>query len=159
MQLASSKQSKFLVLQARLRVWHYKAFPEQLHICISCTDMQSVSCGLTKPSKANNPNPPLSLLSLCILHSACADNGPKFGKFPNHVSSNYGNDSAQTWKQDREMAVDKKLAKKLAKMSEEDRAIFLEQQRLAEEENQRKKEEMLSRFLKVGGVCQNQSLT
>lgn len=80
-------------------------------------------------------------------------------EIPQHVSSNYGNDSAQTWKQDREMAVDKKLAKKLAKMSEEDRAIFLEQQRLAEEENQRKKEEMLSRFLKVGGVCQNQSLT
>lgn len=61
---------------------------------------------------------------------------------------------AQTLKQDREMAVDKKLAKKLAKMSEEDRAIFLEQQRLAEEENQRKKEEMLSRFLKVGGVSE-----
>jgi len=47
------------------------------------------------------------------------------------------------------MAVDKKLAKKLAKMSEEERAVFLEQQRLADEENQRKKEEMLSRFLKV----------
>ena len=44
---------------------------------------------------------------------------------------------------------DKKLAKKLAKMSEEDRAIFLEQQRLAEEERQRQKEEMLTRFLKV----------
>ena len=52
------------------------------------------------------------------------------------------------------MAVDKKLAKKLAKMSEEDRAVFLEQQRLAEEENQRKKEELLSRFLKVGGVSE-----
>lgn len=43
---------------------------------------------------------------------------------------------------------DKKLAKKLAKMSEEDRAAFLEQQKLQEEENQRKKEEMLLRFLK-----------
>ena len=45
--------------------------------------------------------------------------------------------------------IDKKLAKKLAKMSEEDRATFLEQMRQQEEENQRKKEEMLSRFLKV----------
>ena len=45
--------------------------------------------------------------------------------------------------------MDKKLAKKLAKMSEEERAQFLEQQRLQEEEMQRKKEEMLSRFLKV----------
>ncbi len=45
--------------------------------------------------------------------------------------------------------VDKKLAKKLAKMSEEERAAFLEQMRLAEEEAQRNKEEMLSRFLKV----------
>lgn len=118
--------------------------------------MQSVSCDLTKPSKANNPNPPLSLLSLCILHPqilrVCRHSNAKFGKFPNHVSSNHSNNSAQTLKQDREMAVDKKLAKKLAKMSEEDRAVFLEQQRLAEEENQRKKEEMLSRFLKVGGV-------
>lgn len=43
---------------------------------------------------------------------------------------------------------DKKLAKKLAKMSEEERASFLEKQRLLEEENQRKKEDMLSRFLK-----------
>lgn len=77
---------------------------------------------------------------------------PNLGNSPNHVSSNHSNDSVQTLKQDREMAVDKKLAKKLAKMSEEDRAVFLEQQRLAEEENQRKKEEMLSRFLKVGGV-------
>ena len=39
-------------------------------------------------------------------------------------------------------------AKKLAKMSEEDRALYLEQQRIAEEEAQKKKEEMLSRFLK-----------
>lgn len=43
---------------------------------------------------------------------------------------------------------DKKLAKKLAKMTEEERAAFLEQQRLQEAENQRKKEEMLFRFLK-----------
>ncbi len=43
---------------------------------------------------------------------------------------------------------DKKLAKKLAKMSEEDRAVFLEQQRQLQEDNQKKKEEMLSRFLK-----------
>ena len=42
----------------------------------------------------------------------------------------------------------KRLAKKLAAMSEEERAFFLEQQRIAEEEAQRKKEEMLSRFLK-----------
>lgn len=39
-------------------------------------------------------------------------------------------------------------AKKLAKMSEEERALYLEQQRLAEEEAQKKKEEMLLRFLK-----------
>ena len=43
---------------------------------------------------------------------------------------------------------DKKLAKKLAKMSEEEREAFLEKQRLMDEENQRKKEDMLSRFLK-----------
>ena len=39
-------------------------------------------------------------------------------------------------------------AKKLAKMSEEERAAYLEQQRLEEEETKRKKEEMLNRFLK-----------
>lgn len=44
---------------------------------------------------------------------------------------------------------DKKLAKKLAKMSEEERTIFLEQQRLAEEESQKKKEEDLFGVLKV----------
>ena len=44
---------------------------------------------------------------------------------------------------------DKKLAKKLAKMSEEERTAFLEQQRLAEEEFKKKKEEGLSAFLKV----------
>ena len=47
--------------------------------------------------------------------------------------------------------VDKKLAKKLAKMSEEERAAFLEQKRLEEEEAQKNKEEMLSRYLKVRG--------
>ena len=45
--------------------------------------------------------------------------------------------------------IDKKLAKKLAKMPEEERQAFLENLRLQEEENQRKKEEMLLRFLKV----------
>lgn len=45
--------------------------------------------------------------------------------------------------------MDKKLAKKLAKMSEEERTAFLEEQRRAEEEMKLKKEEMLSRFLKV----------
>ena len=51
---------------------------------------------------------------------------------------------------DSEMAnIDKKLAKKLAKMPEEERQTFLENLRLQEEENQRKKEEMLLRFLKV----------
>lgn len=44
--------------------------------------------------------------------------------------------------------IDKKLAKKLAKMPEEERQAFLENLRLQEEENQRKKEEMLLRFLK-----------
>ena len=43
---------------------------------------------------------------------------------------------------------DKKLAKKLAKMTEEERTAFLEHQRLQEEEKQRKKEELLFRFLK-----------
>lgn len=43
---------------------------------------------------------------------------------------------------------DKKLAKKLAKMTEEERAEFLEQQRVQEEEEKKKKEEMLTRFLK-----------
>lgn len=42
----------------------------------------------------------------------------------------------------------KMTAKKLAKMSEEERAAYLEQQRLEEEEAQKKKEEMLLRFLK-----------
>ncbi|XP_065893578.1 dynein regulatory complex subunit 2-like [Dysidea avara] len=43
---------------------------------------------------------------------------------------------------------DKKLKKKLAKMTEEQRIIFLEQMRLEEEEKQKQKEEMLSRYLK-----------
>ena len=50
---------------------------------------------------------------------------------------------------------DKKLAKKLAKMSEEERTIFLEQQRLAEEESQKKKEEDLFGVLKVRLYDQN----
>ena len=45
--------------------------------------------------------------------------------------------------------IDKKLAKKLAKMPEEERQAFLENLRLQEEENQRKKEELLMKFLKV----------
>lgn len=48
--------------------------------------------------------------------------------------------------------IDKKLAKKLAKMPEEERQAFLENLRLQEEENRRKKEELLLRFLKVG-IC------
>lgn len=43
---------------------------------------------------------------------------------------------------------DKKLKKKLAKMTEEQRIAFLEQMRLEEEEKQKQKEEMLSRYLK-----------
>ena len=41
-------------------------------------------------------------------------------------------------------------AGKLARMTEEDRILYLEQQRLAEEEMRKKKEDMLSQFLKVG---------
>lgn len=54
--------------------------------------------------------------------------------------------------------LDKKLAKKLAKMSEEERTAFLEEQRRAEEEMKLKKEEMLSRFLKVSEHCSTQEL-
>lgn len=43
---------------------------------------------------------------------------------------------------------DKKLAKKLAKMTEEERASFLENQRLQEAEERKKREEMLYRYLK-----------
>ena len=46
--------------------------------------------------------------------------------------------------------IDKKLAKKLAKMPEEERQAFLENLRQQEEENRRKKEELLARFLRVG---------
>ena len=49
-------------------------------------------------------------------------------------------------------AVDKKLAKKLAKMSEEERTAFLEKMRLQEEEAQRQKEEFLLNFLNVSVV-------
>ena len=38
---------------------------------------------------------------------------------------------------------------KLARMTEEDRILYLEQQRLAEEEMRKKKEDMLTQFLKV----------
>ena len=50
--------------------------------------------------------------------------------------------------------IDKKLAKRLAKMPEEERQAFLENLRLQEEENRRKKEELLARFLKVGCIRQ-----
>ena len=40
-------------------------------------------------------------------------------------------------------------AGKLARMTEEDRILYLEQQRLAEEEMRKKKEDMLTQFLKV----------
>ena len=43
-------------------------------------------------------------------------------------------------------------AGKLARMTEEDRILYLEQQRLAEEEMRKKKEDMLTQFLKVGYV-------
>lgn len=54
--------------------------------------------------------------------------------------------------------IDKKLAKKLAKMPEEERQAFLENLRLQEEENQRKKAEMLLRFLQVRSYQRNVSL-
>ena len=38
---------------------------------------------------------------------------------------------------------------KLAKMSEEQKLIYFEQQKLAEEEAQRSKQELVSQFLKV----------
>ena len=43
----------------------------------------------------------------------------------------------------------KKGKTKLANMTEEERNIYLEQKRLAEEEMRKKKEEMLTQFLKV----------
>lgn len=43
----------------------------------------------------------------------------------------------------------KKKSGKLAKMTEEERILYLEQQRLAEEEMRKKKEDMLTQFLKV----------
>ena len=42
-----------------------------------------------------------------------------------------------------------KKSGKLAKMSEEERILYMEQQRLAEEEMKKKKEDMLTQFLKV----------
>ena len=43
----------------------------------------------------------------------------------------------------------KKSGKALAKMTEEERLIYLEQQRLAEEEAKKKKEDLLAQYLKV----------
>lgn len=43
----------------------------------------------------------------------------------------------------------KSVGRKLANMTEEERLIYLEQKRLAEEEMRKKKEEMLTQFLKV----------
>ena len=43
----------------------------------------------------------------------------------------------------------KKKGGKMGNMTEEDRIAFLEQQRLAEEEMQKNKEDMLAQFLKV----------
>ena len=40
-------------------------------------------------------------------------------------------------------------ARKLANMTEEEKLIYLEQKRLAEEEMRKKKEEMLTQFFKV----------
>ena len=42
-----------------------------------------------------------------------------------------------------------KKSGKLSKMTEEERVMYLEQQRLAEEEMRKKKEDMLTQFLKV----------
>lgn len=46
----------------------------------------------------------------------------------------------------------KKKSGKLAKMTDEERVLYMEQQRLAEEEMKKKKEDMLTQFLKV---CNN----
>jgi len=43
----------------------------------------------------------------------------------------------------------KKKGGKMGNMTEEDRIAFLEQQRLAEEEMQKNKEDMLAQFLRV----------
>ena len=57
------------------------------------------------------------------------------------------------WLEDKNMAPKKKgkSAKKgkLAKMTEEERILYLEQKELAEKEMQKKKEDMLNQFLKV----------
>lgn len=44
----------------------------------------------------------------------------------------------------------KKKGGALSKMTEEERILYLEQQRLAEEEMRKNKEDMLTQFLKVG---------
>jgi len=43
----------------------------------------------------------------------------------------------------------KKKGGKMGNMTEDERLLFLEQQRLAEEEMQKNKEDMLAQFLKV----------
>ena len=58
-----------------------------------------------------------------------------------------------------EMGKKKKSGNKLGKMTEEERILYLEQQRLAEEELKKKKEDVLMQFLKVTHCpCLNQSL-
>ena len=52
------------------------------------------------------------------------------------------------------MGKKKKSGNKLGKMSEEERILYLEQQRLAEEELKKKKEDVLMQFLKVHISCQ-----
>ena len=47
----------------------------------------------------------------------------------------------------------KKKGGKMGNMTEEERLLFLEQQRLAEEEMQKNKEDMLAQFLKVCKNC------
>ena len=44
----------------------------------------------------------------------------------------------------------RKKAGVLSKMTEEERILYMEQQRLAEEEMKKNKEDMLTQFLKVG---------
>ena len=51
----------------------------------------------------------------------------------------------------------KKKAGMLSKMTEEERILYLEQQRLAEEEMKKNKEDMLTQFLKVSNSLGNLS--
>ena len=51
---------------------------------------------------------------------------------------------------------------KLAKMTEEERILYMEQKALAEEEMRKKKEDMLNQFLKVGltdNYCDNELIS